>query len=68
LDFLLPYIDDPKKPWPYKQIKAVDPQEFAGLLLQASRVYQDPKYADVLSGIDKTAGKRIWLLYPAAKR
>ena len=68
LDFLLPYIDDPKKPWPYKQIKAVEPQEFAGLLLQASRVYQDPKYADVLSGIDKTAGKRIWLLYPAAKR
>jgi hypothetical protein len=68
LDFLLPYINDPKKPWPYKQIKAVEPQEFAGLLLQASRVYQDPDYSRVLSGIDKTAGKRIWLLHPAATR
>ena len=68
LDFMLPYIDDPEKTWPYKQIKAVESQEFAGLLLQASQVYKTPDYTRVLSGIDKAVGKRIWLFHPAVRQ
>jgi hypothetical protein len=68
VDYPLSFIDDPGKPWPFKKIKAVEPQEFAGLLLQASLVYKALDYPRVLSCIDKTDGKRIWMLHPAMRQ
>lgn len=67
LDFILPYVIDPAKKWPYKQIKKVEPLEFAPLLAQAVSIYQNPRYQDVLSKIDNVSGKRMQLLYPQKK-
>jgi hypothetical protein len=45
IDFLVPYVRDPSKKWPYEQIKAFDRAGFAPLLRQAATTYRDPNYA-----------------------
>ncbi len=65
LDFLLPFIAEPAKKWPYPQIKAIDPDDLAPLLVQAASVYQDPKYAAALATLDPDPGDRMLLLVPA---
>jgi hypothetical protein len=44
LDFMVPYLQDPAKKWPYEQIKAFDRRGFAPMLEQASAVYHEPAY------------------------
>ncbi|NQX01991.1 alginate lyase family protein, partial [bacterium] len=64
LDFLLPYIDSPSRKWPYKQIKQIEPESFAPLLAQASNVYGDSKYGNILSRMEGLGSKMVKLLYP----
>jgi hypothetical protein len=47
LDFLVPYVEDQEKPWPYEHGKKAG-RNLAGLLRTAHRVYGDPKYLAVL--------------------
>ena len=65
LDFLLPFIVEPGKKWPYPQIKAIDPDDLAPLLVQAVSVYQDRKYTEALVALDPDPGSRLRLLVPA---
>ena len=47
LDFLMPYVEDPAKPWPYeKEGKHV--RNVASLLWRAAAVYGDPRYRAAL--------------------
>lgn len=46
LDFLMPYIEDPRKPWPYKQGKQMP--NVASLLWRAVAVYGDARYRAAL--------------------
>ena len=64
LDYLLPYIADPSKKWPFEQIKNFKRSEFAPLLRQAAIVYHDPKYEKTLAGFPDAAHQRLQLLYP----
>ena len=64
LDFLLPYVEERSKKWPYEQIKASEPAEFAPLLRQAGLVYHDTRYEAALSKIEPFASKRFELLFP----
>ena len=45
IDFMVPYLEDPAKKWPYEQIKEIDRASFAPLLRQVSAVYKEPAYA-----------------------
>ncbi|QDU86667.1 Alginate lyase [Pirellulimonas nuda] len=45
LDFVVPYLEDPSKKWPGKQIKSFDRGGYAPLLRQAARQYHEPAYA-----------------------
>jgi hypothetical protein len=65
LDFLLPYVADSTKPWPYEQIKDFDRAGFGPQLRQAALVYHEPKYEKVLAGFPKVTGERFQLLSPA---
>ena len=64
LNFLLPYVADPPKPWPYAQIKHFSRTEFAPLLRLAAIAYQEPKYEKILSQFPDAAKQRFQLLYP----
>ena len=66
LDFLLPYVQDPAKQWPYEQIKRFKRSGFAPLLRQAALVYHEPKYEKILSGFRGVDRERFQLLCPAA--
>lgn len=44
LDFMVPYLKDPAKPWPYEQIKHLDRGGFSSMLRQAAQVYHEPAY------------------------
>ena len=47
LDFLMPYVEDPAKPWPYeKEGKHV--RNVVSLLWRAAAVYGDPRYRAAL--------------------
>lgn len=46
LDFLMPYLEEPAKRWPYPGIQS-EP-EFDTVLRQASRIYGDERYLHVL--------------------
>lgn len=46
LDFLMPYLEEPAKRWPYPGTQS-EP-EFATVLLQANRIYGDERYLRVL--------------------
>ena len=65
LDYLLPYID-PAKPWPMKQIKAIDPPAaLRPFLRQAVVVFGDEKYRPALDRLESAPqGDKLDLLYP----
>ena len=65
LDFLLPYLGGNGKKWPHKQIKKIDPKDFAGLLREAAVVYRDSKYERVLQTLGDLSQERMQLLHPA---
>ena len=65
LDFLLPYVVNPPKAWPYEQIKPVNQADFAPLLRQAAIAFHEPIYETMLSNFPDLAGKRLQLLHPA---
>jgi hypothetical protein len=64
LDFLLPFISEPKKKWTYPQIIAIDPDKMVPLLVEAVSVYQDLKYAEALAALDPDPADRMLLLVP----
>ena len=43
LDFLMPYATG-DKPWPYKQIEGLHPEELGGPLFEAASAYKDSKF------------------------
>jgi hypothetical protein len=47
LDYLLPYLDVPRKPWPYKQIvpKKAEVPEILPEMRMASIILKKPEYA-----------------------
>lgn len=65
LDFLLPYVADEPKKWPYQQIKKFNRAEFAPVVRLAAVAYHDPKYEKLLSSFSDAAGKRFQLLCPS---
>ena len=67
LDFLLPYLVDPPKKWPYQQIKDFNRADFAPLLRQAALAYNEPKYEKVLAAFPQVSRQRLQLLYPSPK-
>ena len=64
LNFLLPYIADPPKTWPYPQIKHFSRTEFAPELRQAAIAYHEPKFEKILSQFPDAAKQRFQLLAP----
>lgn len=64
LDFLLPYVIDPPKPWPYEQIKKISAADFAPLIRQAAVIYGEAKYEKTLASFPDVASKRFQLLTP----
>ncbi len=67
LDFLLPYLVDPSKKWPYQQIKDFNRAEFAPLLRQAALAYNEPKYEKILESFPQVSRQRLQLLSPGQK-
>jgi hypothetical protein len=65
LEFLLPYVGDPSKEWPYEQIKNFNRADFAPLLRQAAVAYHEPQYEKILSGLPDADKARFQLLFPA---
>ena len=65
LDFMLPYVADTSKTWPFEQIKDFDPASFAPQLRAAAREYRQPKYEQVLAGFSEAAADRMQLLDPS---
>jgi hypothetical protein len=51
LDFLVPYVADPSKKWPYEQIKPIDYKGLAPILRQAATVYREPRYEKLAAGL-----------------
>ncbi len=45
IDFMVPYVHDPAKKWPYEQIKDVSRGGLSSILNQAAKAYQEPSYA-----------------------
>ena len=68
LDFLLPYVDDPSKKWPYAQIKKFDRAGFAPQLRLAGMIYHEPAYEKVLARFPEVARARFQLLFPVSAR
>ncbi len=65
LDFLLPYLADPPKKWPYQQIKEFNRSDFAPLLRQAALAYSELKYEKILAAFPQVSRQRLQLLYPS---
>jgi len=63
LDFLLPYVEDPEKPWPYEKGKKQD-RHLDALLRQAHAVYGDTRYRDVLHQSPGQEREREALFFP----
>ena len=64
LNFLLPYVADPAKKWPYDQIKKFDRAAFAPQLRQAGMVYPDAAYEKLLATFPDAKQERFQLLLP----
>jgi Alginate lyase len=64
LGFLLPYVTDPSKKWPYEQVKKFDRAEFAPVIRQAAIAYDEPKYEKILADFPESANQRFQLLSP----
>jgi hypothetical protein len=54
LDYLLPYLDVPRKPWPYKQIvpKKAEVPEILAEMRMASILFKKPEYVSVAAKYD----------------
>ncbi len=64
MDFLLPYVADPSKKWPYEQIKSFDRADFAPQLRQAGTIYHEPAFEKILAQFPAGAKERLQLLSP----
>ncbi|GEO05659.1 alginate lyase [Adhaeribacter aerolatus] len=66
LDYFLPFLNGEKK-WPHKQIKEINYSALLPLLLEATRQYQNPRYAAAITKIPEAAmgGSVAFLLTPA---
>lgn len=64
LDFMLPYVDQPAKKWPYQQIKEKhDQSDFLPLLRQAALAYDAPAYEAIIAKYSDARSKRFQLLF-----
>jgi hypothetical protein len=57
LDFLMPYVEDPSKPWPYQK-ESAHVRNVTSLLWQAADVYGDPRYRAALAKCDHYQDER----------
>jgi hypothetical protein len=62
LDFMVPFITEPGKKWPYPQIKAIEPDDLTPLFIQAASVYQNPKYTEALAALKPAPAERMRLM------
>lgn len=53
LDFVVPYLTDPAKKWPGKQIKGFDRGGYASMLRQAAEKFNEPAYEKVIADMAK---------------
>ena len=63
LDFLMPYVEDPEKPWPYEHGKKAG-RSLTGLLRQARAVYGDKRYLQALKNSPNAPTQRDALFFP----
>ncbi len=64
LNFLLPYLENPAKHWPYEQIKDKhDKGEFMPILRQAALTYKAPEYEAMIAKNPDAKGKTFQLLF-----
>ena len=63
-DFLLPYLGENAKPWPYKQIHDAKPENLFIAMRRASQVWSVPAYEKLLSELPKSDAKRFQLMVP----
>ncbi|MGB8169540.1 MAG: alginate lyase family protein [Chthoniobacteraceae bacterium] len=63
LDYLVPYVDVPAKPWPLEQIKEKHEAEVLPILRQAALAYSAPGYEAVIAKYPDTGSKRFRLLF-----
>lgn len=63
-DFLMPYVEDPTKEWPYENGKKSNRDVLGGLLWQAASVYQEPRYRAILAKDPKATQQREALFFP----
>ena len=64
MEFLLPFIDEPAKPWPFEQIKhKTDTSEFVFVLRTTALAYDEAKFESVVSKISDARSKRAQLLF-----
>ena len=64
LDFLLPYVADASKKWPYQQLKEFNRAMVAPQLRQAAVIYRAAKYEKVLGQFEDASRGRFHLLQP----
>ena len=64
MEFLLPFIDKPAKPWPFEQIKHLPAaSEFIFVLRTTALAYNAPEFEDVVAKIPDAHSKRTQLLF-----
>jgi hypothetical protein len=65
LDFVVPYLKDPAKKWPGKQIKGFDRGGYASMLRQAAEKFNEPGYEAVVRDFPGIERASFQLLNPA---
>lgn len=65
LDYLLPYLDRPAKPWPGEQLKEARDTDMLPVLRQAALACRAPEYEAIVAKFPEARGKRFQLLFPA---
>ena len=63
LEFMLPYLDRPAKPWPFPQIKPSHPSDFLGILRAAALAYDAPEFARLVGKYPDAPQGRFQLLF-----
>ncbi len=62
IEFLMPYLDEPAKQWPYQQIKEKnDRTDFLSILHRASLVYEAPAFQKFVTQNQANRSKRFQL-------
>jgi hypothetical protein len=67
VDYLHPYVADPKKPWPHEQIAGQSRSGFAGILRRAALATGDEGYEKTLATFEDIGRSRIQLTHPAKR-